>query len=69
MKDLLYVNDYYLPVFVSKKPKNKTDANWNLLHRQVCGYIRQWVNDNVVNHVSEEKHARILWNKLEQLYA
>ncbi|RVW62457.1 Retrovirus-related Pol polyprotein from transposon TNT 1-94 [Vitis vinifera] len=41
---------------------------WNLLHRQVCGYIRQWVDDNVLNHVSEEKHARSLWNKLEQLY-
>ncbi|KAL6314361.1 hypothetical protein AAG906_021191 [Vitis piasezkii] len=34
----------------------------------VCGYIR-WVDDNVLNHVSEEKHARSLWNKLEQLYA
>ena len=40
-----------------------------MLHRQVCGYIRQWVDDNVFNHVSEEKHARSLWNKLEQLYA
>ena len=27
------------------------------------------VDDNVLNHVSEEKHARSLWNKLEQLYA
>ena len=69
MEDLLYVKDYYLPVFTSKKPENKTDAEWNLLHRQVCGYIRQWVDDNVFNHDSEEKHARNLWNKLEQLYA
>ena len=52
-----------------KRPENKTDAEWNLLHRQVCGFIRQWVDDNVLNHVSEEKHARSLWNKLEQLYA
>ena len=44
-------------------------AEWNLLHRQVCDYIRQWVDDNVLNHVSEEKHASSLWNKLEQLYA
>ncbi|RVX19049.1 Retrovirus-related Pol polyprotein from transposon TNT 1-94 [Vitis vinifera] len=29
----------------------------------------QWADDNVLNHVSEEKHARSLWNKLEQLYA
>ena len=69
MEDLLYVKDYYLPVFASKKPENKTDVEWNLLHWQVCGYIRQWVDDNVLNHVSEEKNAQSLWNKLEQLYA
>ena len=34
MEDLLYVKDYYLPVFASEKPENKTDAKWNLLHRQ-----------------------------------
>ena len=27
------------------------------------------VDDNVLNHVSEEKNAQSLWNKLEQLYA
>ena len=27
------------------------------------------VDDNIYNHVSEETHARSLWNKLEQLYA
>ena len=64
IEDLLYVKDYYLPVFASEKPENKTDSEWNLLHQQVCGYIRQWVGDNVLNHVSEEKHARSLWNKL-----
>ena len=26
MEDLLYVKDYYLPVFASEKPKNKTNA-------------------------------------------
>ncbi|KAL6323545.1 hypothetical protein AAG906_039125 [Vitis piasezkii] len=51
MEDLLYVKDYYLPVFASKRPKIKP------------------MHDNVLNHVSEEKHARSLWNKLEQLYA
>ncbi|WJX13388.1 hypothetical protein P8452_03779 [Trifolium repens] len=40
-----------------------------LLHRQVCGYIRQWVDDNVLNHVSSVTHARSLWIKLEELYA
>ena len=68
MEDLLYVKDYYLPLFASEKPENKTDAEWNLLHLQVCGYIRQWIDDNVLNYVSEEKHAQSLWNKLKQLY-
>ena len=69
MEDLLYVKDFYLPVFSTDKPENKTDAEWNIKHRQVCGYIRQWVDDNVLNHISGETHARTLWNKLEQLYA
>ncbi|GJW74762.1 putative RNA-directed DNA polymerase [Tanacetum coccineum] len=51
MEDLLYVKDYYLPVFSTEKPKNKTDAEWTILHRQVCGYIRQWVDDYVLNHI------------------
>ncbi|KAJ0527304.1 putative RNA-directed DNA polymerase [Helianthus annuus] len=45
------------------------DEEWNILHRKVCGYIRQWVDDNVLNHISGETHARTLWNKLEELYA
>ena len=31
--------------------------------------MRQQVDDNVLNHVSEEKNAQSLQNKLEQLYA
>ncbi|KAJ9552680.1 hypothetical protein OSB04_016725 [Centaurea solstitialis] len=68
MEDLLYVKDFYMPIFSTEKPKGKTDPEWNILHRLVCGYIRQWVDDNVLNHISGETHARILWNKLGQLY-
>ena len=32
MEDLLYVKDYYLPMFAFEKPEHKTDAEWNLLH-------------------------------------
>ncbi|GJW67627.1 putative RNA-directed DNA polymerase [Tanacetum coccineum] len=39
MEDLFYVKDYYLPVFSTKKPENKTDAEWTILHRQ--GIINQ----------------------------
>ena len=69
MEDVLYVKGYHLPVFASEKPVDKTDEEWNLIHRQVCGYIRQWVEDNVLNHIIGETHARTLWTKLEQLYA
>ena len=39
------------------------------MHRQVCGYIRQWVDDNVLNHITGETHACTLWTTLEKLYA
>ena len=39
------------------------------MHRQVCGYIRQWVDDNVLHHITGETHARTLWSTLEKLYA
>jgi len=69
MEDLLYVKNFHQPVFATEKSIDKTDEKWNLLHRQVCGYIRQWVDDNVLNHIVVETHARALWTKLEQLFA
>jgi len=35
----------------------------------VYGYICQWVNDNVLNHIANDTHAKTLWDKLETLYA
>ena len=69
LEDLLYVKNFYKPVFTTVKPDNKTDEEWNFLHRQVCVFIRQWIDDNVLNHISGETHARILWENLESLYA
>ncbi|GJU46683.1 putative RNA-directed DNA polymerase [Tanacetum coccineum] len=69
MEDLLYVSRLHQPVFCSEKPEHQNEEKWNLSHRQVCAYIRQWVDENVLKHVSEEVNARTLWNKLEQLYA
>ena len=40
-----------------------------MLRRQVCGFIRQWVDDDVLNHISREIHAQTLWGHLESLYA
>ena len=47
----------------------KTDEEWKLLHRQVYGLMRQWVDDNVLHHIETETDALFLWKKLEQLYA
>ncbi|VVB15575.1 unnamed protein product [Arabis nemorensis] len=68
MEDLFYVKELNVPVFEEKKPEDKTEDQWKLLHRQVCGLIRQWVDDNVRNHIENETDARSLWKKLEQLF-
>jgi len=39
-----------------------------LLGRQMlefCGYIRMWIDDNVLDHIIRETDARVLWIKLE----
>lgn len=69
MKDLLFVKNLHLPVFASEKPESKTDEDWSFEHQQVCGFIRQYVEDNVYNHIANEEHARSLWKKIESLYA
>jgi len=69
MEDLLYVKKFHIPIFGNEKPSNISDERWNLLHRQVCRYIRIWVDNNVLNHIIGEIDARALWMKLEQLYA
>lgn len=57
MEDLLYIKYYYLLVFAIEKLDHKIDEEWALMDRQVCGYIRQWVDGNVLNHISREKNA------------
>ena len=60
MKDLLFVKKMHLPIFSAHKPETVTDENWEFEHQQDCGYIRQWVEDNVLNHIVNETHARTL---------
>lgn len=69
MEDLLFVKKFHAPVFLESMPAGKTEELWILMHRQVCGLIRQWVDDNVLHHIENEINARSLWLKLEQLYA
>ncbi|CAL1379917.1 unnamed protein product [Linum trigynum] len=69
MKDLLFVTKLHLPVFSSAKPEGKTDEDWEFEHQQVCNYVRQFVDDNVYNHICGENDAKFMWSKLEGLYA
>lgn len=69
MEDLLFVKKFHAPVFLESMPAGKTEELWILMHRQVCGLIRQWVDDNVLHHIENEINARSLWLKLEELYA
>ena len=69
MKDMLFVKSLHLPVFGSEKPDSKSDEEWTFQHEQVCGFIRQFVEDNVYNHIQHETHTKSLWEKLENLYA
>ena len=69
MRDLLYVKSWHLPLFSDEKPESKADEQWQFEHEQVCGFIRQWVDDNVLNHINDDVHARSLWQKPESFYA
>ena len=68
MKDLLYVKDYYRPVFLEAKMDSKSEDEWKISHLQACGFIRQFVEDNTLNHISDVEDGRLLWKKLEELY-
>lgn len=46
MEDLLYVR-------TTQKPQNQTDDEWPS--------TSMWVDDNVLNHISGETHARTLY--------
>lgn len=69
LEDLLYVKDFYLPVLAEEKLENKNDVEWSIFHCQVCAYIKQLVDNNVLNHIIEGTHTCSLWDKIEQLYA
>jgi len=60
MKELLFVKNIHLPIFATLKPKSKIEEEWEFEHQQVCGFIRQWVEDNVYNHIANESNAKNL---------
>jgi hypothetical protein len=69
MKDLLYVKEYWKPMFTTEMPSEMKQDQGDVLHLQACGFIWQWVDDNVLNHIIDETRAHTLWRKLDELYA
>ena len=69
MEDLLYVKEYWKPVFSTEMPEGIEEGQWKAPHHQACGFIWQWVDENVLNHIIDETHACTLWQKLEELFA
>lgn len=65
MKYLLFIKKFYLLVFSFAKPYFMSDEEWEFEHQRVCGFIRQYVKYNVYKHISNETHAKILWEKIK----
>ena len=69
MEDLLYCKKLYAPIKgEGSKPNDMKDDDWEILNRQVVGYILQRVDDSVYHHIANEISAQALWKKLEELY-
>ena len=68
MKDLLFVKKLHLLVFATHKSDFMSNEEWDFEHQQICSFIRQYVEDNVYNHIANETHAGTLWEKIESLY-
>lgn len=60
MNDILFVKILHLSVFAYEKPKSKSDEEWAFEDQQVCNFIRQFVDDNVYNHICNETHVHSL---------
>ncbi|KAL4279432.1 hypothetical protein GQ457_03G020660 [Hibiscus cannabinus] len=67
MKDLLFVKALHLPVFATQKLDSKSDEELEFEKQQVCGFIQQFVEENVYNRIDQEIQDRTLWEKIESL--
>lgn len=38
-------------------------------HKQVCAYIRSWVEENVRNHIANDTNFKVVREKFENMYA
>ncbi|KAA8515633.1 hypothetical protein F0562_018756 [Nyssa sinensis] len=65
MEDILYCKDLYEPIEEDiAKPKDMDDEKWKRLYRKTIGNIRQWLDDSVFSHMSNETDAQALWKKI-----
>ncbi|PKI66050.1 hypothetical protein CRG98_013545 [Punica granatum] len=53
----------------SAKPKDKDDKAWEQANRKTIGLIQQWIDNSIYHHVVQETNAKVLWDKLVNLYA
>ena len=69
MMDILYCKDLAKPIEkMGEKPEKYDDEDWATMDRKAISVIRQWVDDTVFHHISNETSAYELWKKLEGLY-
>ncbi|KAK0604129.1 hypothetical protein LWI29_012318 [Acer saccharum] len=52
----------------NSKPKDMDDEKWKKLNKRACAKIKQWVDNNVYNHVANETDAYKLWTSLKETY-
>ncbi|PKI47152.1 hypothetical protein CRG98_032466 [Punica granatum] len=70
MEDLLFCRDLYDPIERDLvKPKDKDDKAWERTNQKTIGLIRQRIDNSIYHHVAQETNAKVLWDKLENLYA
>ena len=69
MEDLLFCKDLYVPIEGDAvKSESMSAEDWKKLDRKAIDIIRQWVDDIVFYHISNETSTRSLWKNLEYLY-
>lgn len=69
IKDILFIKKLHLSIFIFAKSNLVSDKELEFEHLHVCGFIRQYVEDNVYNHTANETRTKTLWEKIKSLYA
>ena len=69
MENILYCKELYDPIEGDNaKPKDKSDKEWERMNWKTIGMVRQWLDDSVFHHVTNETSAHELWKKLKSVY-